>query len=236
MIDDQILGKFIHNFYGYGNYLARYWFIGMEEGGGNSVEEINRRLNAWHERGKFELEDVAEYHFAIGIPEHFRDAAKLQPTWNRLIRILLSAQGEPGGTEDVREYQKSSLGRLKGDSCLLELLPLPSPSTDKWLYGQHSSIPYLESRELYSQTCTTFRAAHIRSRIAEYKPKAVVFYSFSYKDYWQDIAGVGLQKQEDSDHYIGSNNETYYLITKHPAAQGVTNQYFEDIGSILRPS
>ena len=107
MNKDNLLETFIHNFYGYGNYQANYWFIGMEEGGGNSIEEINRRLNSWNNRGKFELEDVAEYHFAIGIPEHFRDPAKLQPTWNKLIRTLLSAQGQPGSTDDVREYQKS---------------------------------------------------------------------------------------------------------------------------------
>ena len=236
MQNDFLLEEFIHNFYGYGNYRGNYWFIGMEEGGGNSIEEINRRLNSWNTRGRLALEDVAEYHFAIGIPKHFRDPAKLQPTWNKLIRILLSAQGQPGTTDDVREYQKSSLGRPNGDSCLLELLPLPSPSTGKWLYGQHSSIPYLKSRKLYSQTCTSFRADHIRSRITEYEPKAVVFYSFSYKDFWQEIAGLDLQKSENGEYYIARENSTLFLITKHPAAKGVTNQYFENIGELIKNS
>jgi hypothetical protein len=236
MLENTLLMDFIHSFYGYGNYQGPYWYLGMEEGGGNSVEEIDRRLNAWKKRGKLELEDVAEYHFSIGIPEHFRDPAKLQPTWNKLIRILLSAEGQPGTTEDVREYQKSSLGRLNGDSCLLELLPLPSPSTGKWLYDKHSSIPYLKSREIYSRTCISFRTQHIRSRIAEYKPRAVDFYSFSYKEYWQEIADVELRKPEDGDYYIGRDSSTLYLIAKHPAATGVANIYFENIGEIVRTS
>jgi hypothetical protein len=236
MLNINLLKEFIFNFFGYGNYHSKYWFIGMEEGGGNSIKEVNRRLNAWEKRGKLELEDVAEYHFAIGIPEHFRDPAKLQPTWNKLIRILLSAEGQAGATEDVREYQKSSLGRLNGESCLLELLPLPSPSTGKWLYGQHSSLPYLKTRKLYSETCTPFRAAHIRSRIDDFKPKAVVFYSFSYKDHWQEIAGAKLEKSENGEYFIGENDATLYLITKHPAFTGITNRYFENIGEIIRSS
>ena len=38
--DDQVLDEFAHQFYGYGNYDGRYWFIGMEEGGGNSFAEV----------------------------------------------------------------------------------------------------------------------------------------------------------------------------------------------------
>jgi hypothetical protein len=52
MIDDILLEEFINNFYGYGNYHGKYWFIGMEEGGGNSIEEINRRLASWNTRGR----------------------------------------------------------------------------------------------------------------------------------------------------------------------------------------
>ena len=42
-------------------------FIGMEEGGGNSLVEINNRLNTWVLRGERELEDLAQYHTEIGL-------------------------------------------------------------------------------------------------------------------------------------------------------------------------
>lgn len=62
MFKDEILEAFISGFYGYGNYGARLWFIGMEEGGGGSREQIARRLDAWDKRGRNELEDVVDYH------------------------------------------------------------------------------------------------------------------------------------------------------------------------------
>ena len=59
--DDQLLGEFVQNFYGYGDYSGQFWFIGMEEGGGNSFAEVVKRLDTWARRGRRELEDVAEY-------------------------------------------------------------------------------------------------------------------------------------------------------------------------------
>ena len=35
--DDLLLDEFAHNFYGYGNYGGQFWFIGMEEGGGELI-------------------------------------------------------------------------------------------------------------------------------------------------------------------------------------------------------
>jgi hypothetical protein len=91
--DDQILDEFVKNFYGYGNYNGGCWFVGMEEGGGYSFAEIINRLDAWAKRGKCELEDLAKYHAEIGITRLFNGSPQLQPTWNKLIRILLSSHG-----------------------------------------------------------------------------------------------------------------------------------------------
>src|SRR5713226_7016665 len=101
MFDDQLLTAFINHFYGYGNYDAKYWFVGMEEGGGNDFTEIVKRINAWDSRGRKELEDVAEYHKAIGITRLFDERPRLQTTWNKMIRILLSAEGQRVSTEIV---------------------------------------------------------------------------------------------------------------------------------------
>jgi hypothetical protein len=47
MLNDQLLEAFMSGFYGFGNYQARYWFIGMEEGGGNKPDDIARQLDIW---------------------------------------------------------------------------------------------------------------------------------------------------------------------------------------------
>ncbi len=42
--DDGLLWEYMSTFYGYGDYGAGYWFVDMEEGGGNSAAEVERRL------------------------------------------------------------------------------------------------------------------------------------------------------------------------------------------------
>lgn len=235
LFNDQLLNEFIQNFYGYGDYNGQFWFIGMEEGGGNSFSEVNRRLNVWSIRGKHALEDLAQYHAEIGLTQWFNDQPKLQPTWNKLIRILLSSNGQVPTTMQVREYQKILLGRRNADTCLLELLPLPSPSTKLWLYTQHSQLPYLNSRKIYTQYCLQTRIKYLQDKITQYKPKVVVFYGYKYYKFWQIIAGNNL-RQGSEKIYSGYNGITFFVMTKHPATQGVTNEYFDRIGRLVGAS
>jgi hypothetical protein len=230
--DDHLLNEFAHGFYGYGNYSGDFWFIGMEEGGGNSFAEIAKRLSIWAKRGKREIEDVAEYHVEIGITHFFNDSPKLQPTWNKLIRILLSHDNQVPTTEQVREYQRTVLGRSNGSTCLVELLPLPSPSTGHWLYARHSHLPYLANRATYKRTCLPPRILHLKQRINEHEPKAVIFYGLSYWEHWQEIAGVNFLPESDGL-YIGHKGASLFIVTKHPAAKGVTSEYFHQVGKMI---
>jgi hypothetical protein len=237
MFDDPLLHDFMNTFYGYGSYTGDYWFVGMEEGGGNLFTEIEQRLNDWHRRGRQELEDIVAYHAEICAERFFGPNPKLQPTWNRLIRIELSAKGQDVDTERVRAYQKEHLGRHTSTNCLVELLPLPSRSTRDWLYAQHSQLPCLTSREVYTHQFAQLRAAHLKQRIQQYKPKAVVFYSvnLSYIHWWEVIAGVEFTKSMvgDRDCYVAQNEDTVFAITHHPVANGVKNEYFHQVGKIL---
>ncbi|WP_414530923.1 hypothetical protein [Nodularia chucula] len=128
--NDELLEKLIETFYGYGNFQGKYWFIGMEEAGGVNFKDIDKRINIWGKRGQQEIEDVAEYNEALGYGASFKPGAKLDvPVWRALIRIALSAAGNQNiDIEDVRKYQINELGRKDKETCLLELLPLPSPS------------------------------------------------------------------------------------------------------------
>lgn len=231
--NDKQLHEFAQTFYGYGNYHSDYWFVGMEEGGGDSFQDVATRLDAWCKRGEHELEDMVEYHAAIGVKCFFDKHPKLQSTWSKLIRIVLSIKGQKAKTPQVREYQRQLLGRSNGETCLIELLPLPSPATNKWLYAQHSQLPHLASREAYSQHYLPLRTAHLKQRIHEYKPKGVVFYSFSYRRHWQEIADVPLSLVASNNVYVGHNGESIFIVTKHPVAHGVTNDYFHKVGQII---
>src|SRR5712691_3232048 len=120
--DDELLGAYAERFFGYGSYSGKYWFVGLEEGGGDLFSEVQSRLQTWHQHGRCELEDLYGFHHDVGIRQWFRPQAKIQPTWSKYIRIMLNADGEEATTEHVRGYQADSLGRIDGESCLLELL------------------------------------------------------------------------------------------------------------------
>jgi hypothetical protein len=230
---DILLEQFMHTFYGYGNFRGDYWFVGMEEGGGNSFAEISKRLSVWKTLGKGELVDVADFHVRLGIPEHFTEPVKLQPTWNKISRIVLSAEGQKITLDAVRAYQKKHLGRVEENTCLLELLPLPSPSTRAWLYARHSSLPSLRDRETYRNSTIPWRIEHLRQRIEEYRPRAVVFYGVTYEEHWKKIANLDFRPHEPFGFLVANSRDTTYIIAKHPVATGVTNGYFHQIGEVV---
>lgn len=228
---DELLEAFAETFYGYGSYGGQYWFIGLEEGGGGSAEEIGRRLSAWDRRGRRELDDVAEYHREIGVGCYFGPRARLQTTLKQLARMALAADGLGDTTEAVRTYQGAHLGRRGGDSCLLELLPLPSPSTARWGYGERSMLPQLASREKYRQRYVTMRAGRIKERIHEFSPRVVFFYGVAYQATWTHIAGTSMRRI-GADLWVGSRAGTTFVIAKHPASYGVSNDYFREAGKL----
>ena len=228
----------MNTFYGYGNYEGRYWFIGMEEGGGKRVEENAARIDAWAQRGSHELEDLVGKHSDASIIRYFRDKPAIQRTWGGLIRLLLTAQGHAATTtQAIRLYQRDSLGRANGNDCLLELLPLPSPSTKHWIYGEGSALPQLRTRQTYMDHYAEPRALHIKERLAKHKPSNVVFYSVNdwYQQWWRLISGVELKEvQTDSGRfYVGRDRQTTFAMIKHPATMGLRNEYFYEVGRVL---
>jgi hypothetical protein len=233
-LDDTLLEAFMNHFYGYGRYQAAYWLVGMEEGGGRSLEAVARRLAAWDKRGRQELEDVADYHRELGLSALFRERPTIQPTWGKLIRILLAANGQVPTPNQIRAYQRDSLGRSAGDTCLLELLPLPSPSTDHWLYGRHSQLPYLANRAGYQAALLNKRLAHLQQRLNEYRPSVVLFYSFRYRPYWQQLAGVHFDPAERECSMAGAGRGSpLFVLTQHPATPGLGNDYFHRVGQAI---
>ncbi|BAZ12710.1 hypothetical protein NIES4071_45420 [Calothrix sp. NIES-4071] len=230
--NDQILEKRVDKFYGYGNYQGNYWFIGMEEAGGDFQDSYNR-INIWSSRGEKELDDLVEYHIAIGAGRLFQPDAPIQGTWNKLVRIVLSAKGKENiNREDVRKYQINELGRKNQETCLLELFSLPSPSTNQWIYSQHSQLPFLSNRKNYENHCLEQRIKHISYKIREYKPSSVVFYGVSYQYSWKKIAEVDFLETSEG-FLIGTNSQTVFVIAKHPTSRGVTNQCFDNIGKSI---
>ena len=129
----------------------------------------------------------------------------------------------------MRSFQARDLGRSNGDTCILELLPLPSPNVRTWLYAPWN-VPYLRDRDSYRQHLIPQRVERIRARVSNYRPRAVVFLGMSYLEHWQKIAGTPLEVQED---VALAGSDTLYIAVRHPASRGVTNAYFRGVGELL---
>ncbi|MEH1886716.1 hypothetical protein [Nostoc sp.] len=226
--NDELLKERVDAFYGYGNYEGHYWFIGMEERG-EDFQDIEKRINIWSNRGKCEIDDVAEYHIDMETWD-----ARIQPTWNKLIRIVLSAKGTGNiDIEDVRKYQINELARKYKETCLLELLPLPSPSLKHWVYGEYSKLTFLSNRDTYENYCLEKRINHISQTIKEHQPKTVVFYGTGYEYSWRRITEkiTDVEFSPTSEGFlICQNSQTVFVIAKHPVTRGVTSEYFHNIG------
>jgi hypothetical protein len=223
--------RFMTTFFGYGSWTAPIWFIGMEEGWGSTVAEVTRRLAAWERRGERELEELVEYHRAIGVTRHLDDHAPLQPTWAKMIHVLLAARKLPSDVEAVRAFQMRNFGRDDGATCIVELLPLPSPNVRSWLYSEWG-LEHLRDRKTYRQHLIPRRVASIRARVSSYRPTAVVFLGMSYLKHWQEIAGTPLNVRES---VAVADGETIYIAALHPASRGTASSYFRAIGDLIAP-
>jgi len=233
MLDAARLRDFINRFYGYGTWNAKLWFVGMEEGGGESPDEIDRRLKAWD--GSNDLMDLKVFHDHINLHgrDWFSERPPIQHTWGKLIRTILRAAGRDTNTEAVRQYQRDALGRRDGSTALIELLPLPSPSLNRWTYGD-VNVPWLATCDQYRNEILPRREAAIRDQITLRKPTAVVFYGLGYREYWERIAGREFDSV-DGERFLTTQNETTrFVLARHPAAKGVRNAEYDAIGRMIR--
>ncbi|CAI4034069.1 hypothetical protein DNFV4_04513 [Nitrospira tepida] len=217
--------------FGFGDLEAPYWFIGLEPGLGRKEhnelkDRIDLRISAWEEK---EIQDLYEYHYRIGVDWWFRPKAKLQKTWAKLIRMLFVLDGKPVDVDSIREFQSDKWGRTKSKTCLLELFPLPCPSTK----AEHWKSCYDIERRFYEERCRKIRLPRFHQLITEYRPAAVIFYGLKKMEDWKLIAGID-SKCFMSEGSMGVKNGTLYYVVKHPAAKGVSNMYFEDAGTDVR--
>lgn len=228
---------YINSFYGYGNFNSKVWLIGMEEGGGNSANEVTKRIKNWHLSGRPNLLDNKKHHIEFRAEKFFEGKGVLQPTWNKLIRLVLSYYNEDNiTTEKVRIFQKTQLGQANSDNALIELFPLPSPKNSTWKYGKWTDIKYLQKRKTYCKAVAEKRISFIKEKIQCHKPKLMVFYSTQYKCYWKRIIDKeDLEKTEIMGHTISyfDSKDTFYIICQHPCAIR-NNKYWHTLGTFAR--
>lgn len=235
-IDPALLAAYMERFVGFGSYDAPFWFVGMEQGGGQNVAELAKRLKAWEALGKRDLLDLAEYCAEIKEKRWHGPEARIQPTLGKMIRVVLAARGLEASADSVKEYQRTEFGRVGKDTLIAELLPLPSRSVGDWIYGEIADLPYLRTREAYRRELRPKRIELLGELIDQYEPRVVVMLGWTYRDEWNSLARVPLEERDSPQPGIrfAQRGKTQFVVCRHPTAFGVTNAYFAEIGRMLR--
>jgi len=229
----DMIEAYSKKFFGYGRWDAPVWFVGLEEAGSGTSTELQTRLAAWDEHGQRELENAPTFYTACGQHRWHGPNATLQPTWRQLLRLLLSARGEPVGEAALLEQQQLTFGASSGDVCLTELSPLPAPSHRQWPYADNLNLPeWVHSREQFMKTVSAGRIAALREKIVTHHPRAVVFYFWKPRHSAEAVAG-GQFRSIIPEQLLGfERNGTAYFITGHPAGR-YPDPYFAGLGQYL---
>jgi hypothetical protein len=186
------------SWFGYGRWDAPYWFVGMEPGG----TDDHASYEVWMQLGGTELIDCRAHCLGTNFFKwHGGDRPPTQPTWRRLIQLLLGYEGKAGDLDAVSIYQRDKWGALKGDTALLEVSALHATSIDT-----------LVDRDAYrDQRITT-----LKERLEAYRPKFVVFYGRGYSDIYEKI--VNARFDANGDAWRGS---TLCVLVQHPTGRSI---------------
>jgi hypothetical protein len=240
LIDDKALKYWIDNFYGYGSWQARFWFIGYEETGGDVPEEVAEKLNYFYNLQTSDrptLCDIRELYrrmaFRVDGPRaekftnlndyRFGNYAVLHGLWKNLIAFVHGYQNEQ--FPDLLTYQKSSFALPAApNEALISLYPLPAHD-HAWYYAwlDMPQFPFLKSRALFQEYVYADRMHAILKNINVCKPQVVLMYGmdninllkksvqeFFHKAKFRMAKAV---KQQIPQHHRADFNGTTLLIT-----------------------
>jgi hypothetical protein len=238
-VDGNSLRTFVSDYFGYGNLNSPYWFIGKEEGGSVTLAENNLRISKWVDMGSPTTLDTYVYHKNLGVSDY--EFSRIQPTYTKIIQILLHLDGSGSDMDVRRAFQAGKLGRVDANHALLELMPLASRSTGLWLWKEQvSKALNLHTRKQYWETIMPKRIVALKDLIAKYKPKLVLFYSTQsdYINAWSQIAGAGAWEWHKISPYMKYGlqqvGNTLYVITTHPTMKGIKGTDFTEVAEAIK--
>ena len=241
MIDDGTLIEYADTFRTRGNRAGGRWFVGLEESGGESAADVARRLDRWVAAGRPEREALDATDPDASAPDADRPGgAKLHPTWAARIRVRLGIEGRPDDVEEIRRLQASDHGTASGETCLIELLPLPSPSASRWLYGKFSREPRLASREACRAHYLELRLARLDALVREHRPETIALLCWAQRDaiapFLDDVeAFAGDAPSRPGRALVGTWGDSAAAITYPPSFPFTSaNRFYRDLGARLR--
>lgn len=194
LIKEEALQHWVDNYYGYGSWEARMWFIAHEEGSGDLPQEVADKFNFFyrvHAPGKpAALCDVREMYKQVSFSTNgpraalftnlyeyrFGPHAVLHGAWKNLIAFVHGYRNAP--LPDLLDYQRNTLALpARKSEALLRLFPLPAHN-HAWYYSwlDLPGLDYLQSRVVYQEHVYNNRIQNILDRMHTHKPEVVVMY------------------------------------------------------------
>lgn len=198
LIEEEALRHWIENFYGYGSWHARFWFVAYEEGGDELPEDVAERINYFKARhpesGSGALCDIRDLYQQVtlrwGGPKaksyrtlfdyRFGEQAPSNTVWKNLTAFEYAFRGEP--LPSYIDYQKHTFASAAArNEAVLKLFPLPSAHHHGWYYSwlHVPGLEFIRDRIKYEETVYPFRIKRILSNIKTYHPELVLFYGMS---------------------------------------------------------
>jgi hypothetical protein len=245
LIEEKALKFWIDNFYGYGAWHARFWFVGYEESGGDIPEEVAGKLNYFYDLqvpNTPTLCDIRELYrhvtFRVDGPRalkfsnlndhRFGSHATLHGAWKNLIAFVYGYQSKE--LPDLLNYQKNLFALPSASSeALITLYPLPAHN-HAWYYAwlDLPQFPFLKSRAIYQDYVYSGRMHTILKNISVYKPEVVLMYGMdnidllkkSVREFFpsaQFRMVKAIKRQIPQHHRAHFNGTTILITTQIPA-------------------
>jgi len=241
LIDEKALIHWIDNFYGYGSWDARFWFVAYEESGGDLPEEVADKLIYFqknHPTLAPALCDIRELYRHVAMQgdspkanlfnnrfEYRFDAHAVQHgVWKNLIAFVHGYENK--NLPDLLAYQKHTFASTSvPQEALLSLYPLPSPHNHAWYYSwlYFPHLSFLKKREYYQEHVYESRIRTIFTGIQTHKPAVVLMYGMeninllkkSAQEFFEGIKFkmVKAVKQETPQYHRADLRGTTLLIT-----------------------
>jgi len=168
------------DWYGYGRWDAPYWFIGMEPGGDDDLKSYEAREALAPDRTG--LIDCRRHHMSSTDPKwtrwHRDGPRRTQPTWRRLIQVLLGYKGEPTDLDSVCQYQRTDLGSLTGETAVVELGELHAPGL---------------ATKLDRETYRNGRIETLHDRLVEREPTFALCYGLTFREHFEKVVGSAFE-------------------------------------------
>jgi hypothetical protein len=244
LIEDKVIKYWIDNFYGYGSWNAKFWFVGYEESGGDIPEEVFDRLNYFYDQQLsntrlcdlrelyrhviFRVEGPRAEKFANLYDYRFGSHATLHGLWKNLIAFVHGYQNEE--LPDQVTYQKNSFALPSPPTeALIPLYPLPTHD-HAWYYAwlDLPQFPFLKSRSLFQDYVYPARMQTILENMSVYRPEVVLMYGMdninllkkSVEEFFQTAKfkmGKAMARQIPQHHRTDLDGTILLITTQVPA-------------------